>query len=464
MTAVVPFEGAKTSILSLFNPVFNEQQQPSQFKPGSVEGHLIKCLAFLYTGRIGDGYDVCLRQLLNLGLLNRYIERAGGRFKEIGIFICLSVLGSLLEFGSSRPQGTSRSLIRRAFEEMKQARQAQSGLAPSAQSSIAIREDLTSHEIEMSKRNIKQASKLVFGILAVALQRPQDKNLQPMAHAYLAFIRNLSSSDLAMQLLEREIPWSLVVAYLNHHASSTPITSQITREEFPKPSNGMIGRPLPEDFQLRGQIFMEDYYPATWFSDADVDDEERVLELPSMAAPRSERILWNGYNVAKRQKWMLFNNTTKTFEESAFAKSLPSPEALSTVDPSSMEAEALTSEPPMEDEKTSSFEVLESPPKSSKYDYFDADVKSQSPRKAFTNKPATVKTELESDVEMVDSNVIKQEAVSPGKPEYREWTTSQDTKSGAKEVSPFANVKHYGSSKASSEHIRIFDGTDPTEA
>ena len=427
---------------------------------------MIKSLAFLYTGRTGEGYDACVRQLVSLGLLNRYIERAGGRFKEIGIFICLSVLGSLLEFGASRPKGTPRSLIRRAFEEMKHARQVQRGLDSSSQSPLGLREDLTSHEIEMSKSNITQASKLVFGILAVALRRPQDKNLHPMAHAYLAFIRNLSPSDAAMQLIEREIPWSLVIAYLNHHASTTPITSQVTREDFPKPSNGMIGRPLPEDFQLRGQIFMEDYYPATWFSDADVDDEERVLELPSMAAPRSERILWNGFNIAKRQKWVLFNDATKMFEESPFARSLPSPEALATVDPAiSTEAEMLMSDP-TEDEKTSSFEVLESPTKGSRYDEFNIVTKPPSPRDVLMNKQSsTLKRESESDVEMVDPKMmIKQEAVSPGKPNYREWPAGQDPTSAAKEASTFSNIKRYGSSKASSEHIKIFDGTDPTEA
>ena len=69
------------------------------------------------------------------------------------------------------------------------------------------------------------------------------------------------------------------------------ITSKILGHNFPQPLQS-IGRPLFEDFLLRGQLWSELYFPSAWFTDAQVDDEERSLELPSMTAERTERILW----------------------------------------------------------------------------------------------------------------------------------------------------------------------------
>lgn len=456
--------------MSLFNPVFNEQQ-PTQFKPGSVEGHLIKCLAFLYTSRTGDNYDACLHQLINLGLFGRYIERAGSKFKEIGVFACLAVLGSLLEFGSCKPKGAaSRSLIRREFEDLKRRRQAERDRSTTTDAALRTinppAEELTIHEIELSKGNVAQACKLVFGLLSVALRRPQDRNVQPMVHAYLAFINNLASSDAAMALLERDIPWSLIVAYLNHFANASTITSQVTREDFPKPPNDAIGRPLPEDFVLRGQIFTEGYFPETWFSDADIDDEERVLELPSMTAPRLERMLWNAHSIARRQKWMTLNSETKKFEETQFVRDLPSPEMSTTVvDPSvaSTEVETLVLEP-IEDEKTSfsisePIDVPESPSKGR----FKTEYELQPPHHSFVNKtPTILKREQKEDIEMTDPTLAKRETSEQtyrvGKSDYRSRASKEA--SGRKPTSRYMPTKKMD--PAAGEYVRIVE--DPGDA
>ena len=41
-------------------------------------------------------------------------------------------------------------------------------------------------------------------------------------------------------------------------------TNRITNEAFPKPDAGP-GRPLPEDFVMRGQLWSNNYFPNTWF-------------------------------------------------------------------------------------------------------------------------------------------------------------------------------------------------------
>jgi len=99
-----------------------------------------------------------------------------------------------------------------------------------------------------------------------------------------------------MRLIEQDFPFESL---------STPPNSLIQVksesaihfefEAFPKRQK----RPLPEDWTLRGLEFTRGYLPSGWIEEAQVDDEERLLELPSFLAARKRRILWLGYMIAK---------------------------------------------------------------------------------------------------------------------------------------------------------------------
>jgi hypothetical protein len=58
------------------------------------------------------------------------------------------------------------------------------------------------------------------------------------------------------------------------------------------------GRQLPEDFIMRGLVWAQNYFPVDFFDGQIVDEDERNLELPSHAAPRAERCLWLGVQLA----------------------------------------------------------------------------------------------------------------------------------------------------------------------
>ena len=73
---------------------------------------------------------------------------------------------------------------------------------------------------------------------------------------------------------------------------------RVENDRFPEPEKG-VGRPLPEDFIIRGLEWACSYFPEGWFENAPVDDEERILELASMTADREERNLWLAYQLAK---------------------------------------------------------------------------------------------------------------------------------------------------------------------
>jgi len=61
--------------------------------------------------------------------------------------------------------------------------------------------------------------------------------------------------------------------------------------------NGSLWQ-LPEDFVMRGLIWAQSYFPSNLFNGQLVDEDKRHLELPSHAAPRAERCLWLGVQLA----------------------------------------------------------------------------------------------------------------------------------------------------------------------
>jgi len=73
---------------------------------------------------------------------------------------------------------------------------------------------------------------------------------------------------------------------------------------------------------MRGQLWSQCYFPEDYFKEPLVDEEERALELPSMAAPRVERCLWLGYHIAALGRWLTYDQSTRSFAPTPLANSL----------------------------------------------------------------------------------------------------------------------------------------------
>ena len=285
----MPFEGTGISFPTSF-----DADQPD---PPSLEGLLIKCVACLFSGEVGNEYDTFLNTLLNCFLSTR----AGVKLAEIGVFATLAALGSLTEVGCLSPKGKSNSLLRQAFEDVHRHRLVQQDsqhVTDSFRNFCPSLEKVTNQEMEESETNIASACRLAFGLFEAALQSPDVHSVQPMIYCYLVFIKNLATSRSAMQLIESKVPWSLLVSYLNQHLTPATMMSQVGYE---------IDGPLPEDFQMRGQIFAESSFPATWFS------ELRPPEILDMSARRAARILFNAHLLAQQRKWIIFDTQALKF-------------------------------------------------------------------------------------------------------------------------------------------------------
>ena len=151
---------------------------------------------------------------------------------------------------------------------------------------------------ESSMEAIELASRIAFSTLSISLRRLEDPNVHPLVHVYLVFLRTLVSVEQAMRCIEAYVPWNGICLFLNFLSTpSRAADPSLRSKDFPEPEEGP-GRPLPEDFVMRGQLYSQGYYPEAYFADAMIDDDERSLEMPSMAEPRADRLFWLGHCIA----------------------------------------------------------------------------------------------------------------------------------------------------------------------
>lgn len=305
LTCVTPFESAKGSIMTLFNPILGGKESATR-RSSSFETIFIKAHGFLFTKGPTDSSERFLEANMELeadGLLNDYIITLAAKFKEIGVFAAVSNIAALFEYGIAK-NGLPKPILRLAFEAFENASQEKFGAVQPqnnpqlARFGTADFEAVMSSSSESSMETVTLASRIAFTTLSICLRRPGDPNVHPLVHVYLVLLRTLVSVKQAMKCIETHVPWNAICVFLNFlYSPSRAADPSLRSRDFPEPEEGP-GRPLPEDFVMRGQLYSQWYFPETWFVDAMIDDDERSLDLPSMAEPRGNRLVWLGHSIA----------------------------------------------------------------------------------------------------------------------------------------------------------------------
>ena len=337
LTCTQPFTTARTSILTVLKPAL-QGENPALSRASQVEVVFIRAHAILFDVSFSSEYDALVSQLES-GLLDHYIGKVTAKYKAQGVFAVVINIAALFEYGSLKSNGSTRSIFRLAFDEFEVSRTSIESCNPattyekqigvnngSHQSSVFDRPvsppaDLTPKELQDSEGTIARASRLMSVTLSVALRRIGDKNVYPLVHVCLVFLWRLAIVGSPVHYVERDVPWGEISFFLNTLAKSKDVASAIEAEEFPWPAEG-AGRPLPEDFIIRGQVWSRWHFPEKWFEDAKVDDEERSMEVPSMAAPRVERILWLGVRLASLGRWLSYDSDSTTFSTTQYVADL----------------------------------------------------------------------------------------------------------------------------------------------
>ncbi|KAL8978423.1 MAG: hypothetical protein Q9205_005982 [Flavoplaca limonia] len=330
LSSVEPFDSARGSVMALFQPVLDGK---------TFSHHRVKALELAYIRMHGVLFDrpqdeETFRETLTSiqdGLLDAYIDRITSNFKEQGLYIATANIAGLFQYGGSGRSKVHRSLFWLAFMDVKKTRDqlANPEVPPSTEQPFSLDGDSrpaspmspkaekissleTTNDAQTSSF-LSKASELAFSSLSITLRRHGDKNVFPFVHCMFVFLWNLASIESIMRYVQEEVPWNDICSFLNTLAKQENMTPAVLdSNNFPK--SGEKGeRPLPEDFFMRGQLFALDYLHTGWCENNLVDEEERMLELPSMTATRVERLLWLGVRMAKMNKWIYYDTVVRTF-------------------------------------------------------------------------------------------------------------------------------------------------------
>ena len=321
LTCPIPFESARGSVMTLFNPILNGKETFAR-RPTSLETILIKAHGVLFTSeplQSPERFDAVIEVLSKENFLDNHIRKANTKFKENGVYAAIANIGALFEYGMSKLEG-SKPVLQMVFDRERARKEADK---EAENINTISNEDTTRPARQVESRRagletpmldtpeasllvISQASRLSFFTFSVCLRRPKDRNVYPLVHVYLAFLRSIVGLEEARALLEKDIPRKELCTFLNTLSAEYDATngkdsaharSRLESLEFPKPEHG-VGQPLFEDYILRGHRFTESYHPERLFSDAGVDQDERSVEMPSANESRVERILWLAHYIA----------------------------------------------------------------------------------------------------------------------------------------------------------------------
>ena len=252
LTCINPFEATHKNIMTLFNPILNLWKTGCD-RPMSLEELSIKVHGVLFSRvhqRIVEALDDFLSQLKDQHLVDKFIERSGSRFGQNGVFLAVSNISALFEFGAQTARGIHQSTLRWAFRDIYVSADKQDINEESPDRGPL---HLTEEEIECSKTIISHASNFTFTMFEVVLAgKSWEVDLVlPIVHVMLVFIWSICGMPEVMGLFQKYIPWTALCSYLNHLRADENGWRQIFNCAFPS-AKGTNGQPLPEDYIIRG--------------------------------------------------------------------------------------------------------------------------------------------------------------------------------------------------------------------
>jgi hypothetical protein len=322
LVSAKPFPNARESIMLLFNPFLEGSEIASQRYP-SVESTLVKANGLLFTHGLVSEYTSLMDQFYST--LENHIGRVTMKFRVQGPEIASSLCAATFDFGSRE------AFLSEAFRDQENRKKArleayqlvhgqeeppledpkekydsmQAYWASFYDTSDLVRArphsatHLTTKDTTFSGSHdaAAYACQSLGETTTLVSRRIGDKNILPYMHIILAYLFGLAFVPNALIYIEGCIPWEDITIFLNTLGRSGVVNARFEGKDFPQYLSG-TGRQLPEDFVMRGLIWAQHYFPANFFKGELVDEDERSLELPSHAAPRAERCLWLGVQLA----------------------------------------------------------------------------------------------------------------------------------------------------------------------
>ncbi|KAI1286610.1 hypothetical protein F5Y03DRAFT_380589 [Xylaria venustula] len=285
----IPFSSTKESIMTLFNPILGVgNNQHNHLTP--IDAAFVKTHGLLFSHNEPDSFRPVASDFL--GALDNHIGQIAKGWREAGYYIAIANCCALLSYGAED------NIIMRAIQNQgdeKQDTGVKSGV-----------------DALKPSKGFEKALYLTMGTHEVVFKRWGDVNVLPYTHVVMVFMLYLIRLPNALQHVEHLFPWKLLSLMLNGLLDSYDSYERICSDEFPRESNDPP-RPMPEDFALKGLLFIDHYFPSDWFTNDKIDDDEKYFEMAAMTDIRKERILWLSYRIAQSGIGLTYNEETNTF-------------------------------------------------------------------------------------------------------------------------------------------------------
>jgi hypothetical protein len=302
LTCVKPFASARESILTLLDPILGRTTASYSHALPADTGFIL-AHAILFEKLSPESFEDA--RMAFQSQLDNHIGRVTSKWKEQGVYIAVTNIAGLFDFGSD--DSVLRQLLLLYDKQLQRNRSSSRSSSPSddemshpAADRKPVLPSITEPEVPSkldflsSEFTFSRAYLLTMSTLQIALKRVGDKNVLPHVHVLLSFFSTLASIPYIAHLADHA-PWTEIATFLN----------TLTRSERPEqlipgpifPSDQADNLPLPEDYMIRGQLWSQWYFPEKWFS-REHDEEDRYLELASTIKSRTERILHLGYHIS----------------------------------------------------------------------------------------------------------------------------------------------------------------------
>lgn len=280
----IHFDSARESIMTLLDPIMAlGPKQTSRLAPTELE--FVRCHGILFSKKYPEKFEDSVNEFINT--LDTHIARNTRKFLEPGYYMGIAACCSMCSYGNEKD-----GIIYNAIKNHRTEVPVDQPMAESGQP-------------EEIPKQLIDAIALANRTHNVILRRFGDTNILPYIHVTLVFMHHLTNLPAAMDLVGAEFPWKLASQMLNTLLDSCKKETlpRIEREAFPEDTvaKGENRRPLPEDYAMRGLLWVDRYHPNDWFANDRTDDDEKYMEVASMFEERRERVLYLGCRIAASQ-------------------------------------------------------------------------------------------------------------------------------------------------------------------
>ncbi|OQN97962.1 hypothetical protein B0A48_16267 [Cryoendolithus antarcticus] len=314
LTSVIPFYNARESLTTLCAPILKDDQA---LKNGS---HSAEAMSICFHARVfaGQTEETVTRDgNIALALLEK---QPSIKIASYGVHLVITSIAALLSFGA--PENHYRQMFDNALNYQMHVNRSD---FPTPKNYVIG----TFLDLSRSLRPLSFVTEFLYTAINTVVRRQPSKldiqDLLPFLHISLAWLSAIHTLRSRFQphdpllltithlIDDTRLDWFAVAEFLNATAAIYPITSRI--ELFAR--QGMFptgGKPLHEDYAIRGLVWAQWYFSAEWFAGMEDDDGSRALDDAEKKTARAERTIWLGLRMARQHGCFLkYDEPTKRF-------------------------------------------------------------------------------------------------------------------------------------------------------